>query len=151
MGYIPLCLQKHFFEKCNNGTLCEADFDFVKPNKSEKSVKGSVREKITVLPDMVRLFGKRLLVEDNFKKNKVECAFATSDNSCTLGFAVSGRPKSLLKGNELESSKEKPVDLIFRKRRSSRGTYDELIFGDKADVVKYKEKIMEFISKDFIE
>lgn len=140
-----------FFNKCYDGTLEEADFDFVKPNKSEKSVKGSVREKITVLPDMVRLFGQKLLAEDNFKKNKVECAFATSDNSCTLGFAVSGRPKSLLKGNELESSKVKPVDLIFRKRRSSAGTYDELIFGDKADVAKYKEKIADYISKDFIE
>ena len=117
-----------FFDKCNDGTLNEADFDFVKPNKSEKSVKGSVREKIVVLPDMVRLFGKRLLAEDNFKKNKVECAFATSDNRCTLGFAVSGRPKSLLKGNKLESSKIKPVDLIFRKRRSSVGIYNELVY-----------------------
>lgn len=140
-----------FFDKCNDGTLDEADFDFVKPNKSEKSVKGSVREKITVLPDMVRLFGYRLLAEDNFKKNKVECAFATSDNSCTLGFAVSGRPKSLLKGNELELSKVKPVDLIFRKKRSSVGIYDELVFGNKADVAKYKDKIADYISKDFIE
>ena len=140
-----------FFDKCNDGTLNEADFDFVKPNKSEKSVKGSVREKIVVLPDMVRLFGKRLLAEDNFKKNKVECAFATSDNRCTLGFAVSGRPKSLLKGNKLESSKIKPVDLIFRKRRSSVGIYNELVYGNKADVAKYKEKIADYISKDFIE
>lgn len=92
-----------------------------------------------------------MIAEDNFKKNKVECAFATSDNSCTLGFAVSGRPKSLLKGNELESRKAKPVDLIFRKRRSCVGTYDELIFGNKADVAKYKEKIMDYISKDFME
>lgn len=139
-----------FFNKCYDGTLDEADFDFVKPNQSEKSVKGSVREKITVLSDMVRLFGQRLLAEDNFKKNKVECAFATSDNSCTLGFAVSGRPKSLLKGNKLELSKVKPVDLIFRKRRSSAGTYDELIFGNKADVAKYKDKIADYISKDFM-
>lgn len=90
---------EEFFDKCNDGTLDENDFDFVKPNKSEKSVKGSVREKIKVLPNMVRLFEYRLLAEDNFKKNKVECAFATSDNSCTLGFAVSGRPKSLLKAS----------------------------------------------------
>lgn len=142
---------EEFFDKCNDGTLDETDFDFAKPNKSEKSVKGSVREKITVLPDMVRLFGYRLLAEDNFKKNKVECAFATSDNSCTLGFAVSGRPKSLLKGNELELSKVKPIDLIFRKKRSSEGIYDELVFGNKADVAKYKDKIADYISKDFIE
>lgn len=140
-----------FFDKCFDGTLDEADFDFIKPNKSEKSVKGSVREKITVLPNMVRLFEQRLLAEDNFKKNKVGCAFASSDNRCTLGFAVSGHPKSLLKGNELESSKVKPVDLIFRKQRSSEGTYDELVFGNKADVAKYKDKIVDYISKEFIE
>ena len=39
-------------------------------------------------------------------------AFATSDNKCTLGFAVSGRPKSLLKGNKLETNKVKEVDFI---------------------------------------
>lgn len=100
---------------------------------------------------LVRLFEHKLLAENNFKKNKVECAFATSDNSCTLGFAVSGRPKSLLKGNELETSKAKPFDLIFRKRRSSVGTYDELVYGNKADVAKYIVKIKDCISKDFIE
>lgn len=142
---------EEFFDKCNDGTLDESDFDFVKPHKSEKSVKGSVREKITVLPDMVRLFEHRLLAENNFKKNKVECAFATSDNSFTLGLAVSGRPKSLLKGNELESVKAKPVDLIFRKRRSCAGIYDELVFGNRADIPKYKVKIKDYISKDFIE
>lgn len=135
-----------FFNKCYDGTLEEADFDFVKPNKSEKSVKGSVREKITVLPYMVRLFEQKLFAEDNFKKNKVECAFATSDNKCTLGFAVSGRPKSLLKGNKLETNKVKEVDLIFRKHRSSELPYSELIYGNVADIVKYKEKIMDFIS-----
>lgn len=45
---------EEFFDKCNDGTLDESGFDFVKPHKSEKSVKGSVREKITVLPDMER-------------------------------------------------------------------------------------------------
>lgn len=51
-----------------DGILDEADFDFIKPKQSEKSVKGSVREKITVLPYMVRLFEQKLFAEDNFKK-----------------------------------------------------------------------------------
>ncbi|MCI5740292.1 MAG: PBECR4 domain-containing protein [Lachnospiraceae bacterium] len=139
-----------FFDKCYNGKLEEVDFDFIKPNKSEKSVKGSVREKITVLPYMVRLFEQKLFAEDNFKRNKVECAFATSDNKCTLGFAVSGRPKSLLKGNKLETNKVKEVDLIFRKPRGSKMPYSELVYGNVADIIQYKEKILDFVSQDFL-
>ena len=139
-----------FFDRCYNGTLDESDFDFIKPNQSEKSVKGSVREKIKVLPYMIRLFEQNSFAEDNFKKNKVECAFATSDNICTLGFAVSGRPKSLLKGNEVDKSKVKEVDLIFRKPRSSANSYSELILGTVKDIEKYKSTISELISKEFI-
>lgn len=51
----------------------------------------------------------------------------------------------------MELSKVKPVDLIFRKKRSSVGIYDELVFGNKADVAKYKDKIADYISKDLIE
>lgn len=107
-----------FFEKCISGELLEEDFDFKKPGKSEKSVKGSVREKIAVLPAMMALFTQKLTAENNFKKNKVECAFATTDNVCTLGFAMSGRPKSLLKGNELDKSKAKEVDLVLGNREA---------------------------------
>lgn len=135
-----------FFEKCYNGTLEEGDFDFAKPYKSEKSVKGSIREKIKVLPDMVQLFEKELLAQDDFKKNKVECAFATSDNSCTLGFATAGRPKSLLRGNKLDATKLKKVDLIFRKRRSCDEPYTELVFGEMSDIRKYADKISMYIS-----
>lgn len=139
-----------FYDKCYAGLLDENDFDFIKPNQSEKSVKGSVREKITVLPYMVNLFEQELFAEDNFKKNKIECAFATADKKCTLGFAVSGRPKTLLKGHKLETSKVRNVDLIFRKPRSSKEPYSELIFGNVDDINKYKNEITDFISKDFI-
>lgn len=138
-----------FFDKCIRGELQEEDFDFIKPGKSEKSVKGSVREKIKVLPFMSELFHQELMAEDNFKKNKVECAFATTDNRFTLGFAVSGRPKTLLKGNELEKSKSRRVDLIFRKPRSSGSLYEELVRGRKEDVKKYKIGIEKLIAPDF--
>ena len=101
-----------FFGKCINGTLLEDDFDFIKPFKSEKSVKGSVRQKINVLPEMMNLFTQQLLAENEFRKNVVDCAFATANSVCTLGFAISGRPKTLLKGNELNLSKARKVDLI---------------------------------------
>lgn len=136
---------EQFFEKCVSEELEETDFDFLKPGKSEKSVKGSVREKITVLPDMVNLFTHKLLAEDGFKKNRVECAFTTSDNKCTLGFAVSGRPKSLLKGNKLEKSKAKDVDLIFRRPRGSEELFEELLWGEQENVRKYEGVLGEFV------
>ena len=128
--------------------LKPGDF-FNKPGKSLKSVKGSVRQKITALPKMLDLFHQKLLAEDGFKKNEVECAFATTDNVFTLGFASSGRPKSLLKGNELDKNKQKEVDLVFRKTRGSSSRYEELIYGDKASVIKYKEDIKDFVVPDF--
>lgn len=139
---------EQFFDKCVLEELEEKDFDFLKPGKSEKSVKGSVREKITVLPEMVNLFTHKLLAEDNFKRNRVECAFTTSDNKCTLGFAVSGRPKSLLKGNKLEASKVKDVELIFRRPRSSKESFEELVWGNREDIYKYKEVIEQLVSDD---
>ena len=136
---------EQFFDKCVSGELEESDFDFLKSGKSEKSVKGSVREKITVLPKMLNLFTQKLLAEDDFKKNRVECAFTTTDNKCTLGFAVSGRPKSLLKGNKLEKSKAKDVDLIFRRPRSSEGLFEELVWGEQESIRKYEGVIEQFV------
>lgn len=141
-----------FFDKCvavGEEQLTEDDFDFNKPGKSEKSVKGSVREKIVALPNMVKLFNQKLLAEDNFKKNKVNCAFATTDNSLTLGFVSAGRPKSLLKGNELDKSKQKEVDLIFRKLRSSDLPYNEIIYGNKQSISKYQNIIEDLVDIAF--
>lgn len=143
-----------FFDKClaeGEEQLKETDFDFNKPGKSEKSVKGSVREKIVVLPRMHNLFEHEVLAEDNFKKNKVNCAFATTDNTFTLGFVKAGRPKSLLKGNELDKTKQKPVELVFRKIRSSDTPFEKLIFGNIKCVDKYREKIESFVSPQFFE
>lgn len=44
-----------FFDKCCQGTLSVEDFDFIKKGQNEKSVKGTVRRKIKVLPDMMKL------------------------------------------------------------------------------------------------
>ncbi len=64
---------------------------------------------------------------------------------------MSGRPKSLLKGNELDKSKSKGVDLIFRKQRSSNKLYEELVWGNKEDIEKYQEKIQNLITPAFLE
>ena len=79
-------------------------------------MKGSVREKMAVLPAMMILFTQKLVADNNYKKHKVECAFATTDHVCTLGFSMSGRPKSLLKGNE-------PVSYTHLDGRGNRSGY----------------------------
>ena len=135
-----------FWNKCIQGTLVEDDFDFAKPGQDEKSVKGSVRQKMQVLSSIVNMFDGALMAEENFHKNKVDCAFATSDNSCTLGFAVSGRPKTLMKSNEL-SDKAMSVDLIFRKPRDYSAKYIDLHFGDKEKIDSYISEISNLISE----
>ncbi|MCM1136826.1 MAG: PBECR4 domain-containing protein [Clostridium sp.] len=120
---------EEFFDKCWEGALKTEDFDFVKRHREEAAVKGAVRKKIKVLPDMTRLFEKELFAQADFKKNRVECAFAASDNICTLGCAACGRPKSLLAGNELDMKSAMKVDLILKKRRGSKDESYEIIYG----------------------
>lgn len=131
---------KKFFDKCIQGTLTEYDFDFVKKGQDEKAVKGTVRRKIKVLPHMMELFREGLWAEENFEKNKVRCAFATADNSCTLGFSGSekSRPKSLIKGNELTNAK--PVELVLR-RKPDEKFFHEIVVGNKNALHKYKKQI----------
>ena len=64
--------------------------------------------------------------------------------------AVSGRPKSLLKGNELDKYKKKEVDLVFRKPRGCKEAYSELIFGNMSDIEKYKDAISDLISEGLV-
>lgn len=136
---------QNFFDKCINGTLDEADFDFLKKGLDEKSVKGTVRRKIQVLPNMMGLFKVGLQAEENLKKNKVICSFAAADKTCTLGFSESdkARPKSLIKGNEL--SNPKPVELILRKKVGTE-LFSEIIVGDKSVIKKYQNKIQTLTS-----
>lgn len=148
-GVNSLISPKDFFDKCYNSTLQDLDFDFVKRGQSEKSVKGSVRRKIKALPDMMKLFESRLLVEENFRKNKIYCSFAAADGSCTLGFieAKKARPKTLIKGNELKNPTS--VDLILRKK-SEEMLFTDIIVGDKDILNKYIDKIEDMLDDKLI-
>lgn len=135
-----------FYQKCIDKTLEEDDFDFNKINQSEKSVKGSVRQKIKALPEMLCMFEKELFAEKNFKKNKISCMFATADADFTIGFVATGRPKSLMRKNQLNEEKCKKVELVLRKKRGE-STYSERIVGDETALEKYKEEISKYIEK----
>lgn len=136
-----------FFDKCYDGTLSEHDFDFIKKGQDEKTVKGTVRRKIKVLPDIMTLFKVGLQAEESFKKNKVICSFATTDGNCTLGFVESGkaRPKSLIKGNELRNAKS--VELIL-KRKAGNEFFDEIVVGNSTILNKYKKNIEKIVASD---
>ena len=138
---------KDFFNKCVQNALSDTDFDFIKKGQDEKAVKGTVRRKIKVLPNMMSLFQVGLQCEENFKKNKIICSFATADQSCTLGFfdLKKARPKSLIKGNELKNPQ--PVELILRKKVGEE-LFNEIILGDITLLEKYQEKISELISDE---
>lgn len=135
-----------FFSACVDGTLCENDFDFKKPNRSEKEIKGSVRKKIQVLPQLVSMMGNELVAQEDFSKNGVTCAFATTDCNFTVGFVhfSKSRPMTLLKGDEIDWNKAAYVDLILR-RPSGVQKFDTIIYGNENAIAKYYSKLNSII------
>lgn len=148
-GVHSLISPKEFFDKCIEGTLQECDFDFIKKGQDEKSVKGTVRRKISVLPDMMGLFDNAPMVKEEFQKNNVVCSFAAADGSCTLGFSksIKVRPKSLFKGNALINPSK--VDLILRKK-SGEKLFNEIILGDLDDLARYREKVQSLLAEQLL-
>ncbi len=121
-----------FYNKCIKGTLTANDFDFKKKNQSEKSTKGSVREKIVALPHFCNMFSAfDIECQQNFSKGKVSCSFASASNKYTIGFVATGRPMTLMKNNQLDKNKSKPVIAVLRKEKGS-NTFNDIIYGDIA-------------------
>lgn len=138
-----------FFDKCINNELTENDFDFSKPGRSEKEVKGSVRRKINSLEYFVTMMGRGLIAQEDYVKNGVVCSFATTDSNMTIGFINEGkaRPKSLLYGNLIDRENAFPVELIIR-RHVDAALFSEIVEGDKATLSKYREKIKDVVSPE---
>ncbi len=143
---------QEFFNRCYNGTLTENDFDFIKSGQSEDEVKGSVRRKINSLPHMMTMFVEGTLVQENFIKNRISCTFATANLKATLGFVVEGkaRPKTLLKGYELNSSKVQTLDLVLR-RKVGEMHFCEVIVGDTSKLNEYKVNIKDLVDTSLFE
>lgn len=148
-GVHSLVSPQMFYEKALNGTLQEADFDFNKKRQSEKSVIGSVRRKIKVLPNMMHIFNGHFNVQEKFVKNRVVCSFATTDNICTIGFRDVGYaiPISLIRGNETDTSKVRQVDIVLKKKQGI-DKFDQVVIGDISELLKYYDVIKEKVSDD---
>lgn len=141
-----------FFEKCYNGALLESDFDFCKQGQTEREVKGSVRRKISLFPSMTRIFQNSIIyAEEVFVKNKITCAFATSDNQFVLGFidTSKARPKSLIKGDGLDKSKAKPISLLLRKKNTEESFHD-VVIGSEDVIEQHYNCIKEFLNPNLI-
>lgn len=141
-----------FFEKCVNGELNENDFDFIKPGRSEKEIKGSVRRKIKSLPFFMKMIDNDLVAQEDYQKNEVMCSFATTDCNMTIGFTDNGksRPKSLLWGDSLDWGSSGFVELILR-RKPCEQSFSEIVVGDNAALLKYKDKISDVISPELLD
>ena len=140
---------KDFYAKCLDGTLQEADFELSFHGRDPKFSKGSIRQKILTLPGIFGILSVSSLVEEDFSKNVVKCSFATSDDTCTLGFIATpyARPMTLLRGNELNPSQAKPFSLILSKPRD-KGTFDNLIVGSDEMLLQHYEMIKALIGEE---
>lgn len=142
--YLPLL----FFDKCYDGTLVEDDFNFNKNGKDENSIKGSVRRKIKSLEKISTLFQDDILIEEDFRRNKIVCALATTDTQITLGFSdgTVSRPKTLLKGNELKTN-PLTVDLVLSKKRNEK-KFNKIVIGNTELVKEFSDKISNLITEE---
>jgi hypothetical protein len=136
-GVNSLLPAQTFFDKCLDGSLSEADFDFSSKNRSEKEVIGSVRRKIQILPLLDSIFQMKLQAEEDFVKGKISCSLATADNAITIGFADMAllRPKTLLKSNELNPSNAVDITLILRRSKGFE-KFDTIIQGNTEEFSK---------------
>ena len=140
-----------FFERCYKGTLQETDFDFYKKGQNEREVKGSVRRKINSLSSIMNLFTITTSVEEDFNKNRIRCALAAGTTSATLGFVVAGKakPMTLLKGNELDIEKAKPIELVLM-RKTGEDKFTDIISGGVEKVKEYKESLKDLLSEELL-
>ena len=107
--------------KCFDGSLTEQDFSIETGNNTtDKSLKGSIRRKISVLPNISGIFSTDPVVEEDFHKNRVYCTFAAGMSACTLGYIRTemSYPETLLKGNQVKNGVH--LDLVLRRKSGSK-------------------------------
>lgn len=107
---------KNFFEKCYQKTLEDGDFEI-----NDKSQKGSIRRKISVLENAIKIFSSEdIVVEERFHKNRISCSFAAAERVCTIGFTNTEltKPQTVLKGYQLQSEIE--VDFILSRDKGEK-------------------------------
>lgn len=125
-----------FFGKCIDDSLSITDI--IAPSIGSKYYKGTIRRKINVLPDFVNGFDTSYSVQENFNKNSITCNFASANYNLTIGFLKvhESVPFTLLKGNCLDNSLAKPIDVLLRKPRTD-GIFNEVIIGNSIIIKEF--------------
>lgn len=143
---------EEFFNKCYNGTLTENDFSFEKDGQAEAQTKGAVRDKIRVLSDIKSLFSQNAVVEEEFKQNRIKCAFAAEGCTFTLGFVCqnNSKPMTLLRGKKLNTNKTAALELVIRKPRGA-GKFSEIVLGNESILRKYSAKVEKMLSEELLQ
>lgn len=94
-----------FFEKCLSGSIEKVDIDNFPVEYRTK-----IKTKVKHLLNINTYFDNELAVQEDFKKNTVSCALATTDGIKTIGFVNTKpiiRPKTIMDKNRLNL--EKPI------------------------------------------
>lgn len=141
---------KSFFEKCFDGSLTEKDFSIETGNHDmDKNLKGSIRRKITVLPDISGMFSADPIIKEDFRKNRVYCTFAAGTASCTLGYirTETSYPETLLKGNMVKDGVH--LDLVLR-RKSGTKRFNGFVSGNYNTLLEHFADISNLISAKMI-
>jgi hypothetical protein len=140
-GVNPLLSAYDFYKACLNAILQETDFNFADVYKSENSVKGSVKRKLKSFLNLSNLFSSDLKAEENFTKGHVHCSIGTTDNQITVGFIKSGnvKPKTLLKGNCLNTVNAVDITLVLRRKKGS-VKFDTVLQGEVDDLLNFISK-----------
>lgn len=128
-----------FFCKCIGGSLQQDDFDI-----PDKSTKGSVRRKISVLPSISEIFTTDCKIQESFHKNHIACSIATSTASFTIGFTntIKIRPQTLLKGDEIKNEAYSSPQLILRKVRHENDVFTDIVT-EKDDAIMENYAILQ--------
>ena len=141
-----------FYNKCLAGSLTKSDFDISFHGKDPKQSKGSIRQKILTLPELFNILSAESYVEEDFTKNVVRCSFASSNGKCTVGFVSTplARPMTLLRGDELDYSKAKPLKIVLSKERKEE-KFSQILIGSKSDISKEIVQIKELIEPSLLD
>lgn len=148
-GVISYVSAQDFFDKCFDGILEDKDFE-VEGTHRGNDVKGSVRRKISVLPNIFGIFSASPDVQEDFQKGRIFCSFAAGMSSCTLGFTRTQKtvPQTLLKGNILD----KPVSLkLVLRRGRGKDKFGEIVVGGEEAILDYYDQIKPLLTERLCE
>ena len=90
-------------------------------------------------------------MEEDFNKNKIRCSLAVGTTNVTLGFVAAGKakPMTLLKGNELNPNKAKPINIVLR-RETGTNKFTNIVAGSIEELRAYSEILSDKLSDELL-